>query len=69
MKNDLALFGVLVLLGLLIGFLIGREFPRETSHERECRAWAEKTVRDMNDPDRNRFGLLFGACMKGFQQD
>jgi len=65
MKQDAALFAVLVLLGLAIGFIVGREFPRETLREKECRAWAENTVRDMNDP--SKFGLLFGACTKGLQ--
>ena len=65
MKQDAALWAVLVLLGLLIGFMAGREFPRETLREKECHAWAESAVRGMNDP--SRFGLLFGACMKGFR--
>jgi len=65
MKEDAALWVVGVLLGLLIGFMVGREFPRETLRDKECRVWAERTVRDMNDP--NRFALLFGACTKGFR--
>jgi len=66
--KDAALFTVLVLLGLLIGFLVGREFPRETLREKECRAWAESVVRNMGNSGPSSFGLLFGSCMKGLQQ-
>jgi len=65
MKEDAAFFASLVLVGLLIGFMVGREFPRETLREKECRAWAESTARNMNDP--SKFGLLFGACTGGLQ--
>ena len=63
--RDVLLIAVLLALGMLLGFAIGREFPRETLLERECRAWAERTMLEMRDPDRSRFPLLLGACMKG----
>ena len=40
MKNEY-LAGVLLLCGLLAGFFAGREFPRETLLEKECRVVAE----------------------------
>ena len=44
---------------------VGLSFPRETLLEKECRAWAENTMREMGDRDRSRFGLLLGVCIKG----
>jgi len=44
---------------------VGLTLPRETLLEKECRAWAENTMRDMGDRDRSRFAPLLGACMKG----
>ena len=42
MKNE-HLAGVLLLSGLLVGFFAGREFPRETPLEEECRVLAENS--------------------------
>ena len=44
---------------------VGLTLPRETLLEKQCRAWAENTMRDMGDRDRSRFAPLLGACMKG----
>jgi len=63
--RNMLLTGILFALGVLLGFVIGRELPRQTLLEKECRAWAEKTMLEMRDPDRTRFPLLLGACMKG----
>jgi hypothetical protein len=46
---------------------IGRELPHETVLEKECSAWAENTMLKMRDPDRSRYALLLGVCMKGGQ--
>ena len=45
--------------------ILDRTFPRGTVLEKECSAWAENTMREMRDPDRSRYALLLGACMKG----
>jgi hypothetical protein len=54
-KNEY-LAGVLLLSGLLVGFFAGREFPRETLLEKECRVWAEKVTRKaiLSYPERNQ---------------
>jgi hypothetical protein len=48
-----SLVGVLLLCGLSVGFVVGREFPRETLLEKECRVWAEDMVWKMrlSNPD------------------
>ena len=61
----LALFLAIVSLGLTAYYNVGREFPRETLLEKECSDWAKNTMRKMKDPDRSRYALLLGACMKG----
>jgi hypothetical protein len=61
-KNEY-LAGVLLLSGLLVGFFAGREFPRETLLEKECRVWAESQIQ--RSADRSIFALLLGHCMSG----
>lgn len=58
--------GVLLIFGtgLVMGFAVGREFPTETKHEKECRAWAKQAYVDMNN-GRDDTPVLFSACMRG----
>ncbi len=57
---------LLALVAIVIAIIgVGFTIPRETLLEKECRTWAEKTMRDMGDRDRSRFAPLLGACMKG----
>jgi hypothetical protein len=62
---SIGVFALGILCALLIGFLVGRELPRETLLERECRVWAERLMQEQGDHQRTRFGLLLGGCMKG----
>jgi hypothetical protein len=61
------LAGLLILFacGVLVGFMTGRELPRQSLLEKECSAWAERTLIEMRDASRSSFGLLLGACMRG----
>lgn len=49
---------------LLIGFLAGREFPRETLLEKECRVFTENVVQ--RSPSlAKRSGYILGKCLNG----
>jgi len=63
--RNMLLIAILFAVGILLGFVAGREFPRETLLEKECREWAEKTMLEWGDRDLSRFPMLLGACMKG----
>jgi hypothetical protein len=55
---------VLLLSGLLVGFFVGREFPRETLLEKECRIFTEKYILEHPGAD-YLFGAIIGRCISG----
>ena len=61
------LAAVLLLSGLSVGFFTGREFPRETLLEKECRVVAGKNTSGLLSDNYSRFMFAnhFARCMRG----